>query len=487
MPRNSVEHFRRSEHEASYLRLVVALGAAAGLHVYAGPLSPAEVLAFAIGCAVYTGYALSLRYLLLPRTQSIALAGATMLVDVVALLGVTYVAGGPSTAFDILFPVFIIYYSIPFGYIGSFGVASMSSLGIVGYEGLLRGGTVDPSLPLAVTLLFIIAAVSGYSGQRSIREEEENVTLQGMLAVETGASGLLEAAATLSATTTNPQALMESLVRLTPDIVHLTGCIALLYDEGTNCFVAQAANVTPEALGLPRLEDFTESADEGSCTGRACRLGEPVALAGLGLTPSEELPPNLAERAGTLLAIPLGHRGKALGLLYAFELAPTTLTTAQLGLARGLGELSSIALANSTDHQHAQKEITALARELSDAMKRLDQHRRPRQDHILRVDSLELDTETQRATLRGRPVDLSPTEFKLLRALVAQAGVAMSADTLFRKTWGNVYQGRANTVDVYIHRLRRKLESEPSSPTRIVTVRGVGYKLTTPGSGTGSS
>ena len=54
----------------------------------------------------------------------------------------------------------------------------------------------------------------------------------------------------------------------------------------------------------------------------------------------------------------------------------------------------------------------------------------------------------------------------------------MSQEVLFRKTWGDVYRGQTNSVDVYIHRLRRKLEDNVSSPKRIVTVRGMGYKLT---------
>ena len=91
--------------------------------------------------------------------------------------------------------------------------------------------------------------------------------------------------------------------------------------------------------------------------------------------------------------------------------------------------------------------------------------------------SLRIDTASQTVTVDHAQVDLSPTEFKLLRALAEEAGIALSQERLFRKTWGDVYKGQSNLVDVYIHRLRKKLETDASSPKRILTVRGAGYKL----------
>ena len=89
---------------------------------------------------------------------------------------------------------------------------------------------------------------------------------------------------------------------------------------------------------------------------------------------------------------------------------------------------------------------------------------------------LQIDVEGYRAHLHGRPLELTYTEFELLRALVARAGQVWTRPALLREVWG--YERHAagtRTVDVHVTRLRAKLG--PASGATIQTVRNVGYKL----------
>jgi len=69
-------------------------------------------------------------------------------------------------------------------------------------------------------------------------------------------------------------------------------------------------------------------------------------------------------------------------------------------------------------------------------------------------------------------------EFELLRILNENSGLVLTRDTLIDRVWGHDYVGDTKTLDVHIKRLRSKIEAEPSLPTRIVTIRGLGYKFT---------
>ena len=67
-------------------------------------------------------------------------------------------------------------------------------------------------------------------------------------------------------------------------------------------------------------------------------------------------------------------------------------------------------------------------------------------------------------------------EFELLELLLANAGRVLPRDTLIDRVWGTDYVGDTKTLDVHVKRLRAKVEADPSTPTRIVTIRGLGYK-----------
>ena len=96
----------------------------------------------------------------------------------------------------------------------------------------------------------------------------------------------------------------------------------------------------------------------------------------------------------------------------------------------------------------------------------------------LRFGEVEVDLERLQVTRRGELVDLTPTEFRLLRYLVSNPDRPFSRDQLIEAVWGYASDiGSDRTVDVHVRHLREKLEDDPANPRWLVTVRGVGYKF----------
>jgi DNA-binding response OmpR family regulator len=93
------------------------------------------------------------------------------------------------------------------------------------------------------------------------------------------------------------------------------------------------------------------------------------------------------------------------------------------------------------------------------------------------VGDLAIDAAAHSVTVAGQPLELTPLEFDLLHVLAQNAGHVLSVDDLLDRVWGEEYVGQPQVVYVHIHWLRESLESDPQNPQRIVTVRGVGYKL----------
>ncbi|HOG45584.1 MAG TPA: response regulator transcription factor [Anaerolineae bacterium] len=95
----------------------------------------------------------------------------------------------------------------------------------------------------------------------------------------------------------------------------------------------------------------------------------------------------------------------------------------------------------------------------------------------LRYEDLELDVAGHTAAVAGRPVELTPTEFALLAAMMRAPGRVFSRLQLLDQVQGEAYEGYERTIDAHIKNLRQKIEADPRSPRYIVTVYGVGYKL----------
>ncbi|RNC71034.1 MAG: response regulator [Desulfuromonadales bacterium] len=90
---------------------------------------------------------------------------------------------------------------------------------------------------------------------------------------------------------------------------------------------------------------------------------------------------------------------------------------------------------------------------------------------------LMMDLTRRRVTVDGAEVQLTPTEYDLLRLLVVHAGKVLTHNQILRQVWGIAYLEQPHVLRVNISNLRRKIESDPSRPRHIITEPGVGYRL----------
>ena len=102
------------------------------------------------------------------------------------------------------------------------------------------------------------------------------------------------------------------------------------------------------------------------------------------------------------------------------------------------------------------------------------------QRRVLQVASLLMDLDRHEVMLDGRTLELTPTEFALLRALMENPGYAFTRMELIEQGLGYEYEGLERTLDSHIKNLRKKIEADPGQPTYIQTVYGVGYRLIGP-------
>jgi two-component system response regulator RegX3 len=102
---------------------------------------------------------------------------------------------------------------------------------------------------------------------------------------------------------------------------------------------------------------------------------------------------------------------------------------------------------------------------------------RNRQPVVQQVGGLQLDITRHSASIDGKPLPLTRSEFRLVTLLASEPGRVFSRDELVRHLWQSDFVGDRRAIDVHISNLRRKLEPDPRHPRRLVTARGVGYKL----------
>jgi two-component system KDP operon response regulator KdpE len=90
---------------------------------------------------------------------------------------------------------------------------------------------------------------------------------------------------------------------------------------------------------------------------------------------------------------------------------------------------------------------------------------------------LTIEFERRRVTVDGQPVELTPTEYRLIEALARHAHRTVPAETLLAEVWGPAYAGQAEHVKHYIWTLRQKIEADPGDPQHLLTERGYGYRF----------
>jgi len=99
---------------------------------------------------------------------------------------------------------------------------------------------------------------------------------------------------------------------------------------------------------------------------------------------------------------------------------------------------------------------------------------------IMQFGEVILNDEEHTVDVRGQAVHLTPIEYQLLHYLMSNVNRPISKDKLFHEVWGYDFTGGTNLVEVAMRRLREKVESQPSAPEYLLTVRGAGYKFAIP-------
>ena len=102
------------------------------------------------------------------------------------------------------------------------------------------------------------------------------------------------------------------------------------------------------------------------------------------------------------------------------------------------------------------------------------------QPAVLACGPICMNHDERRVEVNGKPIELSPKEYELLREFLQQPNKALGRETLLRSVWGYDAAVDSRTVDTHVQRLRRKIEPNFVEPSLLVTVRGFGYKLVAP-------
>ena len=98
-------------------------------------------------------------------------------------------------------------------------------------------------------------------------------------------------------------------------------------------------------------------------------------------------------------------------------------------------------------------------------------------DTVLEAGPVRMDIERHIVSIDGEQIGLPLKEFELLEYLMRNKGRVLTRGQLIDRVWGSDYVGDTKTLDVHVKRLRSKIEADPANPERLVTVRGLGYKL----------
>jgi DNA-binding response OmpR family regulator len=104
----------------------------------------------------------------------------------------------------------------------------------------------------------------------------------------------------------------------------------------------------------------------------------------------------------------------------------------------------------------------------------------PADAHVIAIGGLRLDAAARSVTLDGQPISLTVREFDLLLFLMRRPSQVFTREQLLDNVWGYTFASDMSTVTVHIRRLREKIERDPTNPTLLQTVWGVGYKLERP-------
>ena len=110
-------------------------------------------------------------------------------------------------------------------------------------------------------------------------------------------------------------------------------------------------------------------------------------------------------------------------------------------------------------------------------LRRADWSETPSHEEKLVRGEIEVDLERHKVSVRGQPIDMTPTEFNLLVYLVKNAGKALHHRAILQHVWGKEYGDEAEYLRVYVGKLRQKIETDPLHPRYLHTEHGIGYRF----------
>ena len=186
------------------------------------------------------------------------------------------------------------------------------------------------------------------------------------------------------------------------------------------------------------------------------------------------------ERVPDLIMLDVGLPGmdglQALKELQREFLVPVIFLTAR---RRELDEILGLEL-GADDYITKPYDPDILLARVRAVLRRSGRSTRPFNVQPLTVGDLIIDRAAHTVEVGGRPVQLAAREFALLEALAEQAGHVVRLDDLIHNVWGAEFSGESQVVYVHVRWLREKIEANPQKPERLLTVRGIGYKLVAP-------
>lgn len=160
---------------------------------------------------------------------------------------------------------------------------------------------------------------------------------------------------------------------------------------------------------------------------------------------------SLRARNETVPVVMLSARGAEMDKVMGLELGAEDYITKPFGLAELLARVKAVL--------------------------RRDGLLRAKGDQIIRAGKLEINARSREVMNDGQPVNLTATEFDVLWCLVEASNRPLSREEILSRVWGPGHHGTLRTIDNFVLQLRNKLESDPSDPEHLLTVRGVGYRF----------
>ena len=139
--------------------------------------------------------------------------------------------------------------------------------------------------------------------------------------------------------------------------------------------------------------------------------------------------------------------------------------------------LRIIRLAFADDYVTMPFSLAELVSRVRAILRRRELDRNSRSTTTRAFGGLRIDLTMHAVEIDGKPIHLTPSEFRLLALLAATPGRVRTRREIMQHLWQSSYVGDERACDVHVSNLRRKIEPDPAKPTRLVTVRGVGYRL----------